>query len=119
MATQTSIESYALVSGTQTQRVAEYLLQRTFDMRLTTDRDISIALQIAESTAAARRNDLVECKYFAHGVYWIPAQMPNRYDRVTSRKVQSWCMVVYTGEDMPTMKEKTVRFISKLLNNNL
>jgi hypothetical protein len=113
-ATNTSIRAYAHVTGTQTQQYGAYLMQRTIDMRLTTDREASKALNTPCGQISARRWELIEQKYFAHGVYWMPALMPNKYDAVTGNTVQSWAMVVFTGEDMPTMKAKTVEFITKL-----
>ena len=116
-ATQTSIAAYAHIDATERNRVADYLLSRTIDMRLTTDRQIATALDIPCGQVSPRRAELIEHKYFAYGVWWMPALMPKVYDRVTRNSVQSWCMVIYTGEDMPTMKIKTIDFISRLKNN--
>ena len=113
-ATQTSINAYAHIDATERQRVAAFLLQRTIEMRLTTDRQIATALKIPCGQVSPRRQELIKHKYFAYGVWWMPALMPNVYDRETRNTVQSWCLVIYTGEDMPTMKSKTIDFISKL-----
>lgn len=113
--TKTSKQAYATANlTTQRETVAAFLLERTFDMRLTSDREISEATGIPLSQVPARRHELFETRYFAHGVWWIPAQMPTRYNRQTGRSSQTWCMVVFTGEDILTMKKKTIEFISIL-----
>ncbi len=115
MVTQTSKSAYAQTDlTTQREQVAAYLLKRTIEMRLTSDRDISEATGIPLSQIPARRNELFESKYFAHGVYWIPAMMPTRYNRVTKRTCQTWAMVVFTGEDLTTMKQRTIEFLKQI-----
>lgn len=100
--------------NTQREQVAAFLLQRTFDMRLTSDREISEATGIPLSQIPARRSELMRFKYEAHDKMWMPALMPNRYSRATGRTCQTWAMVVFTGEDILTMKQKTIDFITKL-----
>lgn len=116
--TTTSKQAYYQTDlSTQRETVAAFLLQRTFDMRLTSDREISEATGVPLSQVPARRSELFESRYYAHGAWWIPAQMPTRYNRQTGRSSQTWCMVIFTGEDVLTMKRKTIEFISQLKLN--
>lgn len=113
--TATSKQSYATNDVTnQREQVAAFLLQRTFAGRLTSDKDVERETGIPANLVSARRNELFESRYFAHGVFWIPAMMPDKRDRVTGNRVNAWAMVVFTGEDMITMKRKTVEFITKI-----
>ena len=113
--TQTSKSAYYHTNlTTQRERVAEYLLQRTFAGRLTSDKDVERATGIPAALVSARRNELFETRYFAHGVWWIPAQMANRYDRQTQCTVQTWAMVIYSQDgNMLDMKRDTLNFITK------
>jgi len=113
--TETSKSAYTSVNlTTQREQVAAYLLQRTFAMRLTSDRDISEATGIPLSQIPARRDELIEFKYQAHGELWMPALMPNRYNRRTGRTCQTWSMVIYSEDgNMLDMKRETLNFITK------
>ena len=113
--TQTSKDAYCHTNlTTQREQVAEYLLQRTFAGRLTSDSCIAAALDIPSGRVSARRNELFETRYFAHGVWWIPAQMADKYDRHTGCTVQTWSMVIYSQDgNMLDMKRDTIQFITK------
>lgn len=98
---------------TQRQQVAEYLLQRTFAGRLTSDNCIAAALNIPSGRVSARRNELFKTRYFSHGVWWIPAQMADKYDRHTGCTVQTWSMVIWSeGGNLLDMKERTKNFLT-------
>jgi len=113
--TETSKAAYTSVNlTTQREQVAAYLLEHTFAMRLTSDRDISEATGIPLSQIPARRDELIEFKHSAHGKKWMPALMPNRYNRRTSRTCQTWSMVIWQEDgNILDMKRETILFITK------
>lgn len=112
--TQTSKAAYCHTNlTTQRQMVAEYLLQRTFAGLPTSDKDVERATGIPANRVSARRDELFKFRYFAHGVWWIPAQMANRYDRQTQCTVQTWAMVIYSQDgNMLDMKRETLIFLT-------
>ena len=112
--TPTSKEAYTTTDlTTQREQVAEYLLQRTFAGLPTSDKDVERATGIPANRVSARRDELFETRYFAHGVWWIPAQMANRYDRQTQCTVQTWSMVIWIeGGNLLDMKRDTLNFIT-------
>jgi len=96
MATQTSIESYALVSGTQTELVGMALLHRTRKGLRSSDRDISDLTGLSCGTVSARRDNLIETPLFSDGFYWKPFLFQStKIDRETGRRVQVWAMLIY------------------------
>lgn len=105
MVTNTSKQAYSSVSESQMLAVAEYLHARTVAGRYTSDGDISAALAIPKSTAAARRNDLLKegVFYAKDGYKWRPFLLQNsKYDRQTRCTVQVWCMVIFS-DDLKTI----------------
>jgi hypothetical protein len=96
MATQTSIEAYAHVSGTQTELVGMALLHRTRKGLRSSDRDISDLTGLPCGEVSARRKNLIETPLFSDGFYWKPFLFQStKVDRVTGRRVQTWAMLIY------------------------
>jgi len=113
--TQTSKAAYYHTDmTTQRERVAAYLLQRTFAGLPVSDNAVAAALNIPSGRVSARRNELFKTRYFSYGVWWIPAQMHNKYDRHTGCTCQTWSMVIYQeGGNLLDMKRETIQFITK------
>jgi len=113
--TETSKAAYTSVNlTTQREQVAEYLLKRTFAGLPISDNGIAAALNIPSGRVSARRKELFKTRYFAYGVWWIPAQMHDKYDRHTGCTVQTWSMVIYQDDgNMLDMKRETIKFITK------
>lgn len=114
--TKTSKDSYnALQPATMRDNVAAYLLQRTIQMRTTTDKEVAAALGIPAATVSARRPEIYENPYLAYGWYWVPKLMPNKYDRQTRRTVQCWGMVAWVPEVSLWEREKlTLKILKEL-----
>jgi len=112
--TQTSKAAYYHINLTaQREQVAAYLLERTFAGLPISDNGIAAALDIPSGRVSARRNELFKTRYFAYGVWWIPAQMHDKYDRHTGCTVQTWSMVIYSDDgNMLDMKRETILFIT-------
>lgn len=116
MVTATSKAAYTNNPGliTQRERVAQYLLQRTLDGRMSSDNDVANALGIPAGRVSARRDELFENRIIAFDMEWIPAMMVDRLDRATGQRVSTWCMVIYHGDDVLTAKRRTIEFITSL-----
>jgi hypothetical protein len=128
--TKTSKDSYnALQPATMRDKVAAYLLQRTLQMRTTTDKEVAEYLGVPEGRVSARRNELlgpfVDAKgkqkrkpFFCYGWEWRPELMPVKYDRQTKRKVNTWSMVVWLPDsNLLERKKLTLKILEQLRND--
>lgn len=114
--TRTSKDSYAaLQPAIMRDKVAAYLLQRTIQMRTTTDKEVANALGSTAAAVSARRPEIYETPYFAYGWQWVPELMPVKYDRQTKRSVNTWSMVVWLPDsNLLERKRLTLKILKQL-----